>query len=109
MASLMTNYHNIRFRHVDIQTYTANTPVEDFVKSGIMNNTIYPVEKFSDMLRILTLWKFGGIYMDLDAISMQSLPLIDFIGAENSFSLANGIIGIIHRKDVAEKALQLYM
>lgn len=107
--SIQKNYHNIRFRHIDLLTYSDNTPVQDFVRSGIMNYTKYPVEHYSDMLRLLILYKFGGIYMDLDAMSLKQIPLIDFIGAELPLGiLANGLLGI-QRKDVVEKALYMFM
>ena len=38
---------------------------------------------FSDYLRFWLLYKFGGLYMDLDAITLQELPLsMEFIGRD---------------------------
>lgn len=61
------------------------------------------------MLRILTLWKFGGVYMDLDVISLKPVPLINFIGAEYPEDLlASSVIGM-QNKNVAEKAIRMFM
>jgi len=66
------------------------------------------LEQHSDMLRILTLWKFGGIYMDLDVVSIKPIPLINCIGAEYPGEmLASCVIGI-QNKSVAERALELF-
>lgn len=106
--SLVKNYHNVRFRHIDMLVYTNNTPFQDFVRTGVMEHGNWPVEQHSDMLRILTLWKFGGIYMDLDVVSLKPMPLINFIGAEYPGDmLASCVIGM-QRKDVAERAIQMF-
>lgn len=68
----------------------------------------WPMEQRSDMLRLLTLWKFGGIYMDLDVVSLKPMPSINFIGAEYPGDvLASGVIGM-QKKDVAERAIEMF-
>lgn len=73
-----------------------------------MEKGLWPVEQFSDLYRIVTLWKFGGIYMDLDVISLRQMPLIDFIGAEHPGNiLASSVIGI-QNKDIAKNAMYMF-
>lgn len=106
----LRSYPNIRFRHIDLFTYVYGTLFEDFVLSGIVEKEgMWKVEQYSDMLRILTLWKFGGIYMDLDVVSLRPMPLIDFIGAEYPEELlASGVIGMRSRI-IAEEAIRMFM
>jgi len=48
----------------------------------------------SDMLRYLTLWKYGGIYLDLDVVVISSLEnLTNFAGAEDWDDVAAGVMG----------------
>lgn len=48
----------------------------------------------SDMLRYLTLWKYGGIYLDLDVVVTSSLEnLTNFAGAEDWDDVAAGVMG----------------
>lgn len=48
----------------------------------------------SDMLRYLTLWKYGGIYLDLDVVVTSSLEnLTNFAGAEDRDDVAAGVMG----------------
>lgn len=39
--------------------------------------TAWPVELLSDMLRVVVLWWWGGVYSDTDVISVRSLTLPD--------------------------------
>lgn len=74
-----------------------------------MEKRKWPVQQHIDMLRVLTLWKFGGIHMDLDVVSLKPLPLINFIGAKYpGDSLCNCVIGmqIIY---IEERAIHMFM
>jgi len=62
---------NVYLRHIDFVKYSHNTPLQEFVASGKMFNSQWPVSHTSDLLRFLTLWKFGGTYMDLDVVLMK--------------------------------------
>lgn len=48
----------------------------------------------SDFLRILTLWRWGGTYMDLDVVMKKSLANVtqNFAGAESENMIANGVM-----------------
>lgn len=48
-----------------------NSPVENLYHSNKINNSLYPIEHLSDVLRCLTLWKFGGTYLDSDTITIR--------------------------------------
>lgn len=109
VISLLTNYQNIRLRCIDFLTYIEHTPLQAFVQSEAMHSSIYLVEHRSDLLRVLTLWKFGGVYMDLDMISLKPIPLINFFSADpDVIILNNGIIGI-QSKDVAERIIHMFV
>lgn len=38
-------------------------------------------------------WKYGGIYMDTDVISIRSIPASNFLAAQSSQFSSNGILG----------------
>lgn len=50
----------------------------------------------SNLLRILTLYRYGGIYFDMDVIVLRSFEdeSPNFMGAETSTSLGNSVIGL---------------
>lgn len=48
------------------------------------------------MLRMLSLYRFGGIYLDLDVVvlrSLEDLPL-NFMGAQLNTSIGNSVLGL---------------
>ncbi|XP_011701725.1 PREDICTED: uncharacterized protein LOC105458251 [Wasmannia auropunctata] len=88
------NYPNVRIRHIDPQRYVKETPLEAWYTSGVLKKSHWPVSHMSDMLRYLTLWKYGGIYLDLDVVVTSSLEdLTNFAGAEDWDDVAAGVMG----------------
>lgn len=43
----------------------------------MLEKSKYFTSHLSDVLRFLTLWKFGGIYLDMDMIVLKSLENFD--------------------------------
>ncbi|XP_063977525.1 lactosylceramide 4-alpha-galactosyltransferase-like isoform X2 [Diachasmimorpha longicaudata] len=61
---------------------------------NILNNSDYPTHHMADILRFITLWKYGGIYLDLDVLVMKSLEgLRNFAGVEDWSCVAAGVLG----------------
>ncbi|XP_071639750.1 lactosylceramide 4-alpha-galactosyltransferase-like isoform X2 [Temnothorax longispinosus] len=88
------NYPNVRIRHIDPQRYVKDTPLDAWYTSGVLRKSHWPVSHMSDMLRYLTLWKYGGIYLDLDVVVTSSLEnLTNFAGAEDWDDVAAGVMG----------------
>lgn len=48
------------------------------------------------MLRILSVYRFGGIYLDLDMMVLRSLEDVhpNYVGAETETSICNGVISL---------------
>ncbi|CAH1115992.1 unnamed protein product [Phaedon cochleariae] len=93
LQALMT-YDNIRIMHLDYEKYTHGTPVENLYSSGKIENSNWAQSHASDVLRYLTLWKYGGIYLDLDVIVTKTLENLspNYAGAESERNVAAGIL-----------------
>ncbi|KAH8377506.1 hypothetical protein KR093_005750 [Drosophila rubida] len=116
----ITSYKNVELRQLNIWRYAEDTPILKWLKKGdifqskyIVRNIFitflislstmllphrYLTEHTSDMLRLMTLYRFGGIYMDLDVVvlrSMEYLPL-NYVGALDNHTIGNGVIGLQH-------------
>ncbi|XP_043248329.1 lactosylceramide 4-alpha-galactosyltransferase-like [Colletes gigas] len=90
----LKSYSNVKIRYILPEVYVKNTPLELWYKSGILRKSRWPTSHMSDMLRYLTLWKYGGIYLDLDVVVTTSLEsLTNFVGAEDWFDVAAGVMG----------------
>lgn len=91
----LQSYPNIHFRTLNLHTYSENTPAEQWFKTDEIFLSNYLVAHMADYLRFLTLYKFGGIYFDLDVViqrNLDSLPA-NFAGAEASNYVAIGALG----------------
>ncbi|KAK0077789.1 hypothetical protein PV326_009832 [Microctonus aethiopoides] len=91
---ILTNYKNVIIQRIFMEEYVKNTPIQDWWESGVLRSSRWPKSHMSDILRYLTLWKFGGIYLDLDVVVISSLEkLYNFAGAEDWEDVAAGVIG----------------
>ena len=71
--SILQNYNNVKIILVDTDTYFSNTPLEKWYQEGEWRTSLYKIVHLSDYLRVLTLWRGGGMYMDLDYITLKPL------------------------------------
>lgn len=87
-------YPNVHLRRINVSTYAIGTPLENFFEKNSLENSSYIVEHTSDILRILTLYKYGGTYLDTDVVVMKSLNELpeNYLGSEGDGYIANGII-----------------
>lgn len=98
MLEALLGYPNVRIQHLNYEKYTKGTPLEHLYQDGAIEASIYAQSHASDVLRYLTLWKYGGIYLDLDVIvtkSFNSLPQ-NFAGSESEANVAAGVLGFSH-------------
>ncbi|KAI5142258.1 Centrosomal Protein Of 70 Kda [Manis pentadactyla] len=49
----------------------------------------------SDACRLAIIWKYGGIYMDTDVISIRPIPEENFLAAQSSRYSSNGVFGFL--------------
>ncbi|XP_067005167.1 lactosylceramide 4-alpha-galactosyltransferase isoform X2 [Anabrus simplex] len=93
----LLTYPNVRIRHVSLDRYIAGSPLEDWYRRGALQTSRWPRSHASDVLRFLTLWKFGGTYLDLDIVVTRSLSgMSNFAGAESLEDVAAGVLNFAH-------------
>ncbi|XP_076285843.1 lactosylceramide 4-alpha-galactosyltransferase-like [Lasioglossum baleicum] len=94
MFNQLLTYPNVKIRRIFAEEYVKKTPLEQWYKGDVLKRSQWPRSHMSDILRYLTLWKFGGIYLDLDVVVTTSLVnLTNFAGAEGWDDIAAGVIG----------------
>lgn len=94
MINALQSYNNIHFRRINISNYADDTPLDTWMTAGKGFESSYGTSHMSDVLRYLTLYKFGGTYLDLDVVVLKSLSLagINYSGAESGDSIAAGVM-----------------
>lgn len=61
-------YPNVKIWKLDIPGFLAGTSLQDWDFKGHLEKSNWPVEHSSDVLRYVSLLKYGGTYLDLDVI-----------------------------------------
>ncbi|XP_063898597.1 lactosylceramide 4-alpha-galactosyltransferase [Helicoverpa armigera] len=92
LATLL-EFPNVKFLRVDITEFSKGTAVQSIVLNDIKLG-LYPKQHAADILRMLTLNKWGGIYLDTDMIVTRSLEHFpkNFVAKENLNDVASGIL-----------------
>ncbi|KAL5284220.1 hypothetical protein ACFFRR_006475 [Megaselia abdita] len=87
-------YKNVFLRYSNPWRFTKGTPAEQFFKKGEIFKSKYFAAHMSDLLRIITLWRWGGTYMDLDIVMKKNIANLtqNFAGAESDSIIANGVM-----------------
>lgn len=96
---------------MDLWQYSIDTPVTDWVKTNKLFRSNFLYEHMSDYLRAVTLYKFGGLYMDLDIVVQKSLKDLgeDFIGDDWANVVAGGVMHLNNfgiGREVSERYLK---
>ncbi|KAG5667424.1 hypothetical protein PVAND_015404 [Polypedilum vanderplanki] len=92
---VLLSYPNIHIRYINTSEYTNGTKLQNFFEIHDLSKSPHRIEHTSDILRILTLNKYGGLYMDLDVLSIFPIRMIDkinFVCLERSTHFSNAII-----------------
>jgi hypothetical protein len=64
----MLSYPNVRIWKLVISDYIKVTPLETCNFMGKVRSSNWPVAHASDILRFITLWRYGGTYVDTDVV-----------------------------------------
>ena len=67
----LCEYPNIKFWRINLQSVMFGTPLEDWDYLSAFNGSSWPLEHSSDIVRLLMLWKYGGLYLDLDFVVLK--------------------------------------
>lgn len=77
-TNVLESYPNIKLRYFNIYEFSKGTPLEGFMRSDKWKGTMYLLEHMSDLLRSLVLYKYGGLYLDLDVLMLTPLRYLNY-------------------------------
>ncbi|KAG5670081.1 hypothetical protein PVAND_000366 [Polypedilum vanderplanki] len=92
---VLLSYPNIRIRFANITEFTRGTILEEFFKENKVQKSNFRLAHTSDIMRMLVLNKFGGLYLDHDVLSLYPVKLIpdkNFACMEKPNQFNNAII-----------------
>lgn len=111
LTRTLLGYKNVRFKYLNMQQFSKNTPLEAFLKNGTLEASNFRVAHTSDVLRHLTLWKFGGTYFDLDVIVFKRTTLSNYCCFEEHRAVNGAILNLDRNlgKQIAVMLMKYYL
>ncbi|KAJ9587821.1 hypothetical protein L9F63_018745, partial [Diploptera punctata] len=90
----LLKYTNIKFWSFSLHTLMSGTPLQAWDYNAALGGSQWPLEHSSDVVRFVLLWKYGGIYMDLDFVVIKSMDSLEenFVCIETEKSLGSSVI-----------------
>nr|XP_033772025.1 alpha-1,4-N-acetylglucosaminyltransferase-like [Geotrypetes seraphini]XP_033772034.1 alpha-1,4-N-acetylglucosaminyltransferase-like [Geotrypetes seraphini]XP_033772043.1 alpha-1,4-N-acetylglucosaminyltransferase-like [Geotrypetes seraphini] len=90
---LLSSIKNIQILPLDFEEVFNNTPLYSwYQKVNPATETFWP-HVSADGFRLAMIWKYGGMYMDTDIISLKPVPEVDFLAFENVDIINNAVFG----------------
>ncbi|KAI5639061.1 glycosyltransferase sugar-binding region containing DXD motif domain-containing protein [Phthorimaea operculella] len=99
---------NIEFRRINVKDFVKGTPLEELFTGNKIIKSKHPVVHSSDILRIITLFKYGGLYLDLDFVVMKSFNSLpnNFVARESISAVGNAILAF-SKDEIGKSFLEL--
>lgn len=106
----LQDYRNIHFRNVNWQKYAKDTPIEDWMQENHLLSSMHFQAHLSNYLRLITLYRFGGIHFDFDFIFHKRLDDLqpNFVSEERKDVLSNGAIAF-ESKDTGHEIVDMIL
>ncbi|KAL7636297.1 UNVERIFIED_CONTAM: hypothetical protein RMT77_013056 [Armadillidium vulgare] len=94
IRSLLKAYSNVRFLYLNATTLYMESPMREWFLKETWKSSKYPEINFVDPLRYLLLYKYGGIYLDMDIIVLKNLKMLEnFAGLESDSWVNCAVMG----------------
>ncbi|XP_077256864.1 lactosylceramide 4-alpha-galactosyltransferase-like isoform X1 [Temnothorax americanus] len=98
IVDILQTYDNVYIRRIRLSTYIINTPIKDWFWANIRRlweNYDWLRNDFHDYIRMLTLWRFGGVSLNLNSIVLTPLDeLTTFVGVQDNRDMGVGVFGV---------------
>ncbi|XP_065352418.1 lactosylceramide 4-alpha-galactosyltransferase-like [Cloeon dipterum] len=110
LVRLLDEYPNIRLACVESKQLLKNTVLEEIWTTKFLHS-VAPVQHLSDLVRLALLWHFGGVYMDLDVLTVRNLSLVlreaNLLAADDADHLNSCVMGFERRHPLLQTLLEV--
>lgn len=72
----LQTYPNVHFKYFDVIEITRGTPLSEWIHNATLFQSLFLGVHVSDVYRLVILWRYQGIYLDLDMLVLQNLDNI---------------------------------
>lgn len=100
IRTLSAAYPNLHITKILLGEFILHTPLSHWYFCTTWNYGPWAVPHLSDGLRLLTLFKYGGYYFDLDVIQLRPISVMqtNFVVAEDGKKVGNTVLHFDHKK-----------
>ncbi|XP_068135237.1 alpha-1,4-N-acetylglucosaminyltransferase-like [Hyperolius riggenbachi] len=89
----LSSLENVHIYPLNIEELFNNTPLLQWYTKVDNSQEKFWTHVKSDGCRLAVIWKYGGIYMDSDVISLRPIPNRNFLASEASGQCTNSVFG----------------
>ncbi|KAM5164056.1 alpha-1,4-N-acetylglucosaminyltransferase-like isoform 2-T2 [Mantella aurantiaca] len=104
--SVFSSIKNVHFFPLEIDVILADTPLLSWYQKVNPAKEIYWAHVSSDACRLALLWKYGGLYMDTDFISLRPIPHHNFLAAESKQYSSNAVLSFSSHHEFTWKCME---
>ncbi|XP_040190215.1 alpha-1,4-N-acetylglucosaminyltransferase-like [Rana temporaria] len=104
--SVFSSLPNVYFFPLQMEVILSDTPLLSWYQKVNPAKEIYWAHVSSDACRLALLWKYGGIYMDTDFISLRPNPHHNFLAAESKQYSSNAVLGFSSQHEFIWKCME---
>ncbi|XP_078265950.1 alpha-1,4-N-acetylglucosaminyltransferase-like [Rhinoraja longicauda] len=94
---LLSSMKNVIILPLNPTELFKDTPLEGWYQKVNPEKEKFWTHVLADGCRLALLWKFGGIYLDTDIISLRSIPFANFTCQEHAGVVNNAALGFHHK------------
>uniref|UniRef100_A0A8C5MP34 Alpha 1,4-glycosyltransferase domain-containing protein n=1 Tax=Leptobrachium leishanense TaxID=445787 RepID=A0A8C5MP34_9ANUR len=91
----LSSFNNIFFFPLRMEEIFRDTPLLPWYEKVNPEREEHWTHVSSDGCRLALNWKYGGIYMDTDIISIRRITGGNFLAVESSMYVSNGVFGLL--------------
>ncbi|XP_060689949.1 alpha-1,4-N-acetylglucosaminyltransferase-like [Hemiscyllium ocellatum] len=102
---LLSSFKNVIILPLNFKELFNNTPLAGWYEKADPSKEVYWIHVLSDACRMTSLWKYGGIYLDTDVISIKPLEFGNFIVAESEIHSSSAVLGFNRSHPFLENCL----
>lgn len=102
-------YPNVYVRNINLWRYSVGTPIAEWLNSNKLFESSFLFEHMSDIVRAISLYRYGGYHMDLDVIVQKNIDQLgeNFIGDDWS-TVINGAFMHLNNFGIGKEILQRF-
>ncbi|XP_040204128.1 alpha-1,4-N-acetylglucosaminyltransferase-like [Rana temporaria] len=105
----LSSYSNIYLFPLRMDQLFNNTPLKPWFDKVNPEKEVYWTHVSSDACRFALMWKYGGIYMDADVISLHPIPQDHFIAAQEPTITSSSVFGLSSHYQLAWQFMENFV